>query len=853
MIPLKLKLSGFLSYRDEAVLDFSGFDLACISGYNGAGKSSLLDAITWALFGQARKRDESLINLQSDAAEVVFTFEYEGNVYRVQRTMPRGKAKVLEFQIRTEEGEWRPLTERTLRETQNRIEQTLRLDYETFVNAAFFLQGKADTFTQQNATRRKEVLSGILGLEQWSVYRARAMERRRRVEQDLGEVDGRMAEIHAELLEADKRKATLARLKKDLARLQEERKSQEEALEAVKRANAELDKRRELVGMLYAALTRARASLEEKRSRLAEREAKRKKTAALLDRASEIEAAYAAWEASRQKLAYWEEIALLYRKYEEKRREPLAELQAERARLEQEHRTLLAHFQEIERRAARRHEMEAALEKTKETLRDIESRLAEKVELEASLQTLRSEIAALESESARLSETRVHLRERIDSLSAVEGAACPLCGQPLSEEKRLALLTSLREEDAALASRVEEILRSLDSRRRTLEEGNARLKTLAKEEQTREKESRTLSELSVRLETLDVDIRRWEEDGAHRLAEVAALLENESYAPEVRARLAALDEEIAKVGYDPQAHEAVRQEEAKGRASEKAYRELAEARAALTPLEEEIENLRAGLAQEEEAFAEQESVYEKEAASLAAAEAEAPDENAAYAALLRLREKENRLNQEVGAAQQKVDILKDLRKRMAELNAAREALTLQISRYQRLERAFGKDGVPALLIEQALPEIEAKANELLARLSDGQMSVRFLTQTAYKDKKRKDLRETLDIQISDSAGARDYETYSGGEAFRVNFAIRLALSEILSRRKGARLQTLIIDEGFGSQDALGQRRLIEAINQIRGDFAKILVITHVDALKEAFPARIEVEKVEGTSTVRVVM
>ena len=70
MIPLKLHIAGFLSYHQPVELDFTGFDLACISGQNGAGKSSLLDAITWALFGQARKRDNSVINLQSKAAEV---------------------------------------------------------------------------------------------------------------------------------------------------------------------------------------------------------------------------------------------------------------------------------------------------------------------------------------------------------------------------------------------------------------------------------------------------------------------------------------------------------------------------------------------------------------------------------------------------------------------------------------------------------------------------------------------------------------------------------------------------------------------------------------------------------------
>ena len=95
MIPIKLTITGFLSYQETTELDFTQFDLACISGSNGAGKSSLLDAFTWVLFGQARKRDESLINLHSDAAEVALVFEYESNTYRVQRTLAKGKTTVI--------------------------------------------------------------------------------------------------------------------------------------------------------------------------------------------------------------------------------------------------------------------------------------------------------------------------------------------------------------------------------------------------------------------------------------------------------------------------------------------------------------------------------------------------------------------------------------------------------------------------------------------------------------------------------------------------------------------------------------------------------------------------------------
>ena len=114
------------------------------------------------------------------------------------------------------------------------------------------------------------------------------------------------------------------------------------------------------------------------------------------------------------------------------------------------------------------------------------------------------------------------------------------------------------------------------------------------------------------------------------------------------------------------------------------------------------------------------------------------------------------------------------------------------------------------------------------------------------------MKETLDIQIRDQSGYRDYEMYSGGESFRINFSIRLALSYVLAQRAGARLQTLVIDEGFGSQDEIGRQRLIEAINLIRDDFEKILVITHVEQIKDAFSTQLLVEKTPHGSQVTLV-
>src|SRR3989338_483673 len=137
-------------------------------------------------------------------------------------------------------------------------------------------------------------------------------------------------------------------------------------------------------------------------------------------------------------------------------------------------------------------------------------------------------------------------------------------------------------------------------------------------------------------------------------------------------------------------------------------------------------------------------------------------------------------------------------------------------------------------------QLEKEANRVLSRLTDNQMHVALRTQREKKS--QEGLAETLDVIIADTSGTRNYELYSGGEAFKIDFALRLALSRLLTNKQGAKLQTLIIDEGFGSQDTSGKERLVEVIKSIEKEFELILVVTHIDELKESFPTQIQVTK-----------
>jgi DNA repair protein SbcC/Rad50 len=212
---------------------------------------------------------------------------------------------------------------------------------------------------------------------------------------------------------------------------------------------------------------------------------------------------------------------------------------------------------------------------------------------------------------------------------------------------------------------------------------------------------------------------------------------------------------------------------------------------------------------------------------------------------------------ELGRLQQQQQQQELLRTQAVAAQTQQQQLQQQLRIYQELTQAFGKNGIPALMIENVLPQLETMTNQILARLSRNQLHVQFVTQRFRQGKSKSPTTskaiETLDILIADAKGTRPYETYSGGEAFRINFAIRLALARLLSQRSGTALQMLIVDEGFGTQDQEGIDRLITAINAIASDFACILTITHMAYFRDAFQSRIEVHKTETGSHIELCM
>jgi exonuclease SbcC len=908
MIPEELHLRNFLSHR-ETDLDFRGVHLASLVGENGAGKSALLDAITWAVWGRSRApygRDEDLIYHGEDTIEVeyVFRMPYQGGDERrcriLRRREHRGRRaanSILDFQVEGDDG-WRSLTADSIRETQNHITEQLGLDYDTFINSAYLRQGHADEFTIQSPTDRKRVLSTILGLDRWVEYQEHARKRLSGAQGRLQEVDRRLDETAQELARRPEYEAQLAEAEQQAreaeARLAEVQtqvdkitRIQEQAL-ALRRHIADLDER----------LQQEKTRLAQQRSEEETHQGQHAYYAAMLEQSATIEANYQAYQAAiGEERAWGEKLGQAARLQSEKSQWEGAIL-TERERLNKQLRAVEQEITRIDRAIAEnRARMERALSDLQGQITLLQERTVDPALL-ADLETARAELARLEQiageqesaretlqtgevERSRLVERNRQLRDlmneaksHIETLAEAE-AACPLCRQPLTPEHQERLLTEiqaegetmgdehranavriqiLQDEKNALQQRIQEYDKLLRARPRQ-EQAVARLhQQMEQSDVARER----IADLQTQAEIVAQQIAAEAYAEAERDKRVKAIetlnthqerLDQEDYATEARVALADVLAALAELGYDAAAHQEIKNRIQALSSAEADYRELEKARVSLEKEAETLKRLALEIEVQQGRIA---KLNEERAAQETALDALRPTlaEGPRLEYLLnQARQQESMARQRVGAARQNLTALQTLERRLTDMRAQREELAQRVGLLAELRDAFGVNGIPAMIIEHTLPELEREANHILQSLTGGRMHVRFETQ---RETKAGDLRETLDIIISDEKGARPYENFSGGEQFRVNFAIRVALSRMLAQRAGVRLRSLFVDEGFGSLDAEGRQRLVEAVKTVQHEFDLILVITHIDELREAFPTQIQVTKGESGSVVEVV-
>ncbi len=849
MLPTRLELRNFLAYRAPEPIVFTGVELACLTGRNGVGKSSLLDAITWALWGKARaRRDEDLIHLGQNDMSVQLDFEQEGLRYRVLRKRARagrGSRGALDLLVYGADEFPRLINEDGTRRTQEKINEILRLDYETFVHSAFLQQGRANAFTLKTAAERKRILADILSLEQWSEYEDAAKERLLGIASRIELIQHDIKRIEEEIAREPQLACDRDRVQRTLAEALERQAQADEQYRRAANAAASLRRERELLAELERLIANRAEDMAAAQAEVERQDAKVTEYRETIARSDKIEAGFSQLQDARESQSAIAEQLSRQGELDRQAHELARALEQKRAALASDVDVLRERIRSLEAHLA------AAAESDISTLRrELGALQALDTERDAAIkeiQRMRERRSRLAAQTETLIAEGRALNDRLARLDQADGAVCPLCGQALTAEHRADMLAQLteerdqkREQYRQCGAEMEDISAQSGKRQTEVDGWAARLKDLPAMQQ--------------RLGALAEGERQAEEAEAalpgerRQLRQLETRLAQEEFGAEVRRQLEQLERQRKSIGYDPASHADIRSQlqtfaeyERQHTLLEFARISLPEARKIRDDTSQRLNAMRA--AQEED-----EKRLERVSGEIAVLEEQTRQERELRESVERVRAEAQQLNERRTILGQELSAIaagRETKKRlMRRLGAARHERGL----YNELRAAFGRNGLPALIIETAIPELEAEADDLLGRMTDGRMSLRLSTQ---REKVGGGLAETLDIEIADELGARDYELYSGGEAFRINFALRIALSKLLARRAGARLRTLFIDEGFGSQDEDGRDKLVDAINKIQSDFDLILVITHIDELRDSFPVHLLVEKTAAGSQVTI--
>jgi len=855
MIPIKLSMRNFMCYRDNVPpLYFDGIHTACISGDNGNGKSALIDAITWALWGRTRARsDDDLVHSSQAEMEVEFDFAVQQQKYRIIRKHSRPKRRgrsgqtILEFQTATGDG-FRSITGDSITQTQQKITDVLHMDYDTFKNSAFLRQGHADEFTIKRPVERKQVLADILGLYVYDELEEQARSLAKQQEAEKTQLESAIEEINNELAQKPAYQTEFEQAQSALSRIEKETKEQEARLNELRKEKESLEKKKVQLTQLEAHIKDTERNLERWDEQVRQHRSRVKEYEELIAQRAAIEQGYAQLtEVKKLCNELDQKLRLVTTLNERKHHLEITVIKAGEA-LIADHAVAQSRIKELEISSQELPRLKNELQQISVQLRhlaDLEETLDKKKQ---SNKELRAQVHYLESSRDRLKQEIEEIGEKLNLLFSQRGAKCPLCETELGidglkriEAKYLADRDSKsdaqKSNQAELAQKETE-LKSLESEISQLE---ARLN------QDRASAQGKASVLNKSISEAEEACKKLNEE-KKRLAEIEQHLARKDFAAAEQEALQQLEDEIAKLDYNPQQHEQVRQRlleldqyEQPKQKLEEADRLITQEREAASSAEETVQELRHSLEidnQKSRELTKELEPFSQVADNLSQAET-------AHQALMERQKEAQEITWSVKA---KLERCSELEIKKKEKEKLLSQASKQEKIYKDLAQAFGKKGIQAMLIEMALPEIEAEANKLLGRMTDNRMHIKIETQ---RQTKKGDVVETLDINISDELGTRNYEMFSGGEAFRIDFAIRIALSRLLARRAGAPLPTLIIDEGFGTQDSTGIEKLKEAINSVQDDFDKILVITHIAELRDAFPTRIEVIKTAKGSTIEV--
>jgi DNA repair protein SbcC/Rad50 len=853
MRPLNLRVKGFTSFRDEQEIDFTELDLFALWGPTGSGKSSILDAITYALYGKVERiegvRDTltGLITHGQPRMAVTLDFECGDKGYRVTRSTPRsGQSKV---RLERREGEdWVSFGEGadSVREVNRIVPEVVGLDYDAFTRSVVLPQGKFAEFLTGDADKRRKILTELLGLELFGRMAQRSNEIARDAKSAYEAKTGLLSAEYAGIDEA-----SVARAEEDAA-----------AAEASATAAAEAESTLDQLEDEWSETQKGIETLEDLSGEIEDLRSSYESHSLNLERqARELEKAG--------------EIAREARERLEKSRTEHERISTERGRFEDEHGTLedlaslrggIERLQNIERDLKRASNSAAEQkQKTKEAKKELSAHDAE---------VARADKAFLRAqEDVELREQAYHLAHRRDLVGALThdlspGDPCPVCETPLKE---------LPEAEAGELKAADRARVAAQKAMKTAQEAASRaLMAHTRASEALEGVLRRASEceLEVERKTAELDEARAQLDNRLEGLKGDRLVALDKLVDELRGLLAGEKKAAAE---HSQATEIAgsQQQKLSDLATKVAVSRAAIENAPLKPL----------LVQVKKALG--------RAASVKAPASFPEDPNKLLTTVSRLVEQigklETELREEVAARGEHVTSLitkareilppgvdtdeDDLKEMLVQVRAVcrgcsqkaalaaeeaksmkvklqkRGALEEQIEKHRReqstyaaLGRELKNDRIVQFLQAEALSVLATAAGEHLRELSDDRYRLSYEDDRFY----------VIDAWNGDER--RSVRTLSGGETFLASLGLALALSEqvqLLAVTETARLQSLFLDEGFGSLDAETLDVVVGAISRLGSDGRLVGVITHVADLADAMPVKIEVTKGPRSSTINI--
>lgn len=804
MIIEELELENFVSHRKTKMKFDLGVTL--IVGSNGAGKTSILDGISFALFKlHSRGKDENVVNRRAKHAKVGLKFSVPGKgQYVVEWNIEKKKKgcdiKGVIYEL-TESGRHALTREAGSNTLLPEIAKILDVKKETFESSVYVRQGEIEKLVVEDPAERKRLISKLLGIDDfeqaWSLMKEIVDEYDKRLERlrgelsekervlgelerlrgELADVEGRIGELETLVRELEEERA---RVEERLRRMEEVKRKFDELKVKLAEVKAELDKRKEKVR----AAEKDLKMFEELRGEVERRGAGYERYVALEREVERLGQEKKPYEGAR-------DIVMVQERETEN-------LRREEKKLEERLSSMMLNYSKILGVEVSEEEVSAVCER-------------EKARVEEEIKVLTKRRRELEEKVGEL-EGRIRDNEdKVRRLKEAE-ARCPLCGKELTEEHKERLLRELLENLERLRREKERVAEEAREVERRLEEENRRrasvdkvdgeavknLKADLEEKRKRRREveaeleeARSKLERLVELERL-IDEAKREAEGVRadyeayisaesqlrRLGDENKLVEAYTAAvrevEEAERELSAVEKEMSELGYDEREYEATREELEKVRAKlEEKRRELASLRGEEKKLRDGIERHRARIKE--------------------------------------LEEKET----EARKLESFVELLK------------------------RIREAYGKDGVQKLIRARARPAIEAYTRDYLNRFN-----------LEYSDVR---LDEDYKLTVIGPSGSQSVDAVSGGERVALAIALRMAVAKVIA---GNRISTMIMDEPTVFLDEERRRELIEILKRAFREEAKVvpqlIIVSHDRELEEAADVVYTVTKEGGWSKVEEV-